>query len=327
LLKLDAGGVIPVVYVPTLATSYVGQFNATPGANPANGTAQGQFYIISNAGTLNVFRLSSGQNYTAQSTSVAVADRIIWNQVNTGAQPTGWYYVSSAGAPTTAGVVTVTPTSLFPAANNQQLWDSAADAYLVALDGAGGYLRKTGGTVTGPIVYGTLPAAADQLANKQYVDNTFASIPVGVSSFNARTGAVTLSSADVTGALAFTPANIAGAAFTGAVSSTAGFTSKAFNQTQYVANITGAATVAFSNGQAQVLTSTAASTISSITGLTVGTILRLTFIATNLGPTTWPVAVKWPNGIAPDLAAGALKRAIVALQFDGTNILANASVY
>ena len=321
LLQLDSGGIIPVAYVPTLATSYIGQFNATPNANPANGTAQGQFYIISNAGTLNLFRLASGQNFTAQATSVAVADRIIWNQVNTGAQPTGWYYVSSSGAPTTAAVVTVTPTTTFPAATNQQAWDVAADAFMLTL------LPKSGGTMTGPIVWGTLPSAAGQLANKQYVDNTFASIPAAVTTFNTRNGAVTLNSTDVTGALTFTPANIAGAAFTGAVSSTAGFTSKAFSQTQYVANITGATTLPFSNGQSQVLTSTGASTISAITGLSVGTILRCVFIATNLGPTTWPVSVKWPNGITPDLAAGTLKRAIVAFEFDGTNILANAAVY
>jgi hypothetical protein len=45
-----------------------------------------------------------------------------------------------------------------------------------------------------------------------------------VSSFNTRTGAVTLTSGDVTGALGFTPANIAGAAFTGAISTSSSMT-------------------------------------------------------------------------------------------------------
>jgi hypothetical protein len=46
---------------------------------------------------------------------------------------------------------------------------------------------------------------------------SWASVVAGVSSFNTRTGAVTLTSLDVTGALGFTPANKAGDTFTGSV--------------------------------------------------------------------------------------------------------------
>ena len=327
ILQLDSSGAIPVAYVPLLATSYIGQFNATPGANPANGTAQGQFYIISNPGTLSLFRLSAGQNYTQQSTSVISSDTIIWNQINTGAQPTGWYFVSTSATPTAGTNVSITPTSLFPTATNAQTWDNAADAYLVALDNATGYLRKTGGTITGPIIYGAIPATAGTLANKQYVDDKFATIPPNVASFNTRIGAVSLLPADVTGALGYTPANLAGADFTGPISTTGSVVAKQYVQLQYVANILGTTTLDFTNGQSQILTSTGSSSILAVNGLTVGDILRVVFIATNLGPVSWPVLVKWPNGIAPDLTTGALKRAIVVFENDGTNILANAAVY
>jgi fibronectin-binding autotransporter adhesin len=49
------------------------------------------------------------------------------------------------------------------------------------------------------------PTSALQAATKQYVDSAIAGGTAGVASFNTRTGAVTLSSADVTGALTYTP--------------------------------------------------------------------------------------------------------------------------
>jgi hypothetical protein len=54
-----------------------------------------------------------------------------------------------------------------------------------------------------------------QAASTAFVTNAVAASTTGVSSFNARTGAVTLTSGDVTGALTYTPANIASPAFTG----------------------------------------------------------------------------------------------------------------
>jgi hypothetical protein len=60
-------------------------------------------------------------------------------------------------------------------------------------------LPLAGGTMTGPIVLPADPTANLQAATKQYVDARIAAS--GVSSFNTRTGAVTLSTADLTGAL------------------------------------------------------------------------------------------------------------------------------
>jgi hypothetical protein len=67
------------------------------------------------------------------------------------------------------------------------------------------YLPLGGGTLTGPLVLSGLPSGGNDAASKTYVDTKAASS--GVTSFNSRAGAVTLSSADVTGALTFTPYN------------------------------------------------------------------------------------------------------------------------
>jgi hypothetical protein len=59
-----------------------------------------------------------------------------------------------------------------------------------------------------------------RIATTAFVVAKIAASTAGVSSFNGRTGAVSLTSGDVTGALTFTPANKAGDTFTGAVSGT-----------------------------------------------------------------------------------------------------------
>jgi hypothetical protein len=64
-------------------------------------------------------------------------------------------------------------------------------------------LPLTGGTLTGALTLNADPATALGAATRQYVDTKSAA--AGVTSFNTRAGAVTLSSPDVTTALAFTP--------------------------------------------------------------------------------------------------------------------------
>ncbi len=66
----------------------------------------------------------------------------------------------------------------------------------------------------------TVPTAAGgtnttQAASTAFVQAALSGSVSGVSSFNTRTGAVSLTSGDVTGALTYTPANIASPAFTG----------------------------------------------------------------------------------------------------------------
>jgi len=65
----------------------------------------------------------------------------------------------------------------------------------------GPFLALAGGTLTGPLL---LPAATPtnpvQAATKDYVDTKVAAVPAGVTTFNTRAGAVSLTSADVSGA-------------------------------------------------------------------------------------------------------------------------------
>jgi hypothetical protein len=169
----------------------------------------------------------------------------------------------------------------------------------------------------------------EKLANKQYVDDTFASIPANVSSFNTRSGAVVLIGADVTTALGYTPANKAGDTFTGAITATSynasGFvTSKGYNQTAAVA--AAAAVIDYTAGQSQILTLAAPLTVTAVNNIPAGSILRLTLFATN-NAVTWPASIHWPLGATPDLSLGPLKKAVVVIENDGAVLLASSAAY
>jgi len=75
-------------------------------------------------------------------------------------------------------------------------------------------VNRAGDTLSGALVLAADPASAMQAATKQYVDASFAS---GATSFNGRTGAVSLTSGDVTGALTYAPVNRAGDTLSGAL--------------------------------------------------------------------------------------------------------------
>jgi len=323
LAQLDSNAKVPIAQMPFTALRFLGMWNAGPGINPPNATTGGDFYTISGAGTLTIYRVSTGNVYTPQATVLNVGDNIVYNTAGTVNQPTGWYYSPAPGTAVTAANVSVVATPTFPTATNAQSWFNQADPVI------NGKLAKSGGTMTGPILQPTAPSTAQALANKQYVDDSFAAIPPNVASFNTRTGAVALLSADVTGALGYTPANSAGQVFTGAVGGTDGnftgtVTGKAHVTTPFSA--AAAAVVDFVNGQTQLLTLAAPLTITAINNIPVGSILRLTLIATN-NTVTWPASVAWPLGSTPDLALGPLKKAIVVLENDGTKLLASSSAY
>lgn len=207
--------------------------------------------------------------------------------------------------------------------------DATSKAYVDA--GLATKLPLAGGTLTGPLVLAADPAAAMEAATRQYVLAVAAGGVAGVSSFNTRVGAITLLDTDVIGALGYTPANPAGQTFTGAISapvisSAQTVTATGFVQTVGLFAMSGSRALVFSDGQSQVYTLTGAINFTSITGLGTGNILRLTLENTNLS-VAWPSSVKWPLGIAPDLAAGPLKKAIVVLEWSGAEFLATASVY
>lgn len=89
-----------------------------------------------------------------------------------------------------------------------------------------------------------------------------------------------------------------------------------------------ATTINFTLSQSWVITLSGPLIISSLSGLNVGNIGRMTFLNTDNG-VSFPPTVRWPGPsfVAPDFAAGPLNKAIVTVEWDGTNFLANASVY
>ena len=111
--------------------------------------------------------------------------------------------------------ITGAPGAITSVANDQSIWS------IVLNDGTSSSQfridRYVGGTfIDSPIIIANAngavtltmdPTAPLGIATKEYVDSKVAGVPIGVASFNTRAGAVTLSSADVTGALTFTPYN------------------------------------------------------------------------------------------------------------------------
>jgi len=326
LVQLGNDSKVPIAYLPFTDLHYIGNWNATPGTNPAAAN-NGDFYIISGPGNLTLYRNTGANIYTPQVTAVVNGDYIIYNSAGTVNQPTGWYFSAGPGGTVLGSSVTIVPTPTFPGATNVQSWVNQADPVI------NGKLAKTGGTMTGQILQPAAPSGATALANKQYVDDTFASIPANVSSFNTRSGAVTLISADVTAALGFTPANVGGQVFTGPVEATsfnsAGFyTGKGFNQVPLISGAGGTASPDYVSGQSKIFTLSAGGiNFAAFLNVPVGTIMRLVLVNTNFG-VTWPAAVHWPLGATPDLTLGPLKTAVVVLEnIGGGSFLASSAAY
>jgi len=326
LAQLDGSTKVPIAQLPFTNLAYIGNWNATPGINPA-AALNGQFYIIVGAGNLTIYRFNTGTNtYTPQVTACVVGDALIYNTAGTVSQPVGWYYDPAAAAAAVASTVTMVATPTLPGVTVLQTWLNQMDPIIAAK------LPLAGGTMTGPILQPTAPGSGNALTNKTYVDTQIAGVAPGVTSFNTRTGAVALTSGDITTALGAAPALLTGAAFTGAVSATnltaSGVaTADAFVQTGFAATLGATPVIDFANGQSQELTLSANAVISAINNVPIGTILRLTLLVTTF-TVTWPAAVKWPLGVAPNLAGGPLDQAIVTLEKTSNgNLLAAASVY
>lgn len=135
-VKLTGATKIPVGLLPADGFTMLGLWNAAPGANPANGTASGQYYVVTNGGNLTLFVATGpgGGNYAASSVPVVSGDRLLWNQ--TAPEPTGWYRVQNAGS-VTAASVSIVPTPTAPAATTVQAWANQVDsaAGFATLDG------------------------------------------------------------------------------------------------------------------------------------------------------------------------------------------------
>lgn len=320
LVKLDAGGKIPATLLNPVPMTFVGEWDAGPGNNPTNGTAAGQFYQISGAGNLTIFRTSVAPAYTAQVTAVVPGDFIVWNTLGSADQPVGWYYIPGSAAATTAAGISNTATPSFPAVTNLQSWMNSVDPF---------YMPKGGGTFTGQVVQAAAPSSGGALANRDYVDNKFASIPANVSSFNTRQGAVTLTSGDVTGALTYTPVNKTGDTMSGALgmgnNDLTNIKTAYFNSQVSPGATTGAVSVTFVSGQKQKLTLTGPATLSfSFPG--VGHYQL--WLVPGANAVTWPTigaSWQWLGAIAaPSLNTGTYG-SVINLYYDGSMVMASHS--
>ena len=327
LCLLDGSTKVPVTQLPFTDIHYRGIWNAAPGTNPStSGVTNGSFYIITVAGNLTIYRVSVGNVYTAQVTAVGVGDAIILRVGSTDVdQPDGWYYDPAAASPAVASTVSMTPTATLPAVSILQTWLNQMDPIIADK------LPLAGGTMSGPIVQPLSPSTGTELANRQYVDDAVAGL-IGVTSFNARTGSVTLTFADVTTALGYTPANLAGAAFSGGITgTTAGFsgavTGKSFAPTLFTATLGATPTIDFANGQTQELTLATTTVVSAINNIPAGSILRVVFHVTTFS-LTMPANVLWANGTTPNLSSGPLDKAIVVFEkLVSGDILATATMF
>jgi hypothetical protein len=327
LSQLDGSTKVPVTQLPFNDLTYAGVWNASPGVLPSTtGRNNGDFFIIVQSGTMTAYIAPGGSNvYTPTSHLFLIGEGIILRKGSTDPnQPDGWYYDPAAAANAVAATTSMVATPTLPAVTNVQAWMTQMDPIIAAK------LPLAGGTMTGPILQPVAPGSGNALTNKTYVDTQIASVAAGVTSFNTRTGAVALTSGDITTALGAAPALLTGAAFTGAVSATNVTASgvvntKAVVQSPFIGAAT--ATIDFNAGQSQELTLGANLTITAINNVPTGSILRLVLLATTF-TITWPAAVKWPLGVAPNLAAGPLDTAIVTMEkLSNGNLLATASVF
>jgi hypothetical protein len=171
--------------------------------------------------------------------------------------------ISATGLPSLAESVLFTPFGTISSTNVQDAIEELQAEVSGSISGVSSFNAKTGDvTLTGadislalgyippssvsPVFTGnpTAPTQANtdnsqRLATTQFVKNIVAATTSGVSSFNTRTGAVTLTSGDVTTALGFTPAGINSPTFVGvptAPTALLGTNSTQIATTAFVAN-------------------------------------------------------------------------------------------
>jgi hypothetical protein len=125
MVKLTPAGKVPTNLLPAGGgTTMLGVWSAIAGTLPPNGTASGQFYLISNPGNLNLYTWN-GTAYTTSVVPVVAGDQILWNQ--TAPEPTGWYRLQTAAA-VIATNVSNTATPNYPGVVNLQAWINVADS-------------------------------------------------------------------------------------------------------------------------------------------------------------------------------------------------------
>lgn len=169
-------------------------------------------------------------------------------------------------------------------------------------------VNKVGDTMTGFLTLSANPTSNLHAATKQYVDSALTS---SVTSFNARVGAVTLTSADVTTALTYTPLSTAGGTVTGLLNL------KTYTETKSSPAVAATTTIDCSLGTVADITLTQNTTMAFSNLPASGVAFSITALmhqnATGGWVVTWPVNVVWSSGNAPTITATANKTDIVSL--------------
>jgi hypothetical protein len=228
-----------------------------------------------------------------------------------------------------AGALDSTLTAVWLGVDQQAIGIGAANV-ISAL----GYtpVNKAGDTMGGQLYQPLAPNLPASLTNKQYVDSLIASsITPGVTSFNSRTGAVALTSGDVTGALGYTPYPNTGGIVYGNVTVTGAMTAVYFAPTYALRDgLSGAINIDFNQGQSQRFSMGGSLTVSQVLNIPPGSILRLAFGNTGGFTIAWPGYVIWPMGVAPVIDSGPQKMCLVSIHsYSGAGgaHLATASIY
>lgn len=137
-VKLTLATKIPVVLMPIDALTLIGLWSADDGNLPPPGTVQGQYYIITEAGTLDLYVASDVMpDYELVFTDVEPGDVILWIDIHAEGQNEGWYYIPRGVVEAASGITSV-PTPYAPLATNVQAW-------MDAIDSAAGFLPTDGG--------------------------------------------------------------------------------------------------------------------------------------------------------------------------------------
>jgi hypothetical protein len=198
------------------------------------------------------------------------------------------------------------------------------------------YLKLAGGTMGGALTLSQEPSTPLMAATKNYVDTSIAGSVAGVASFNTRTGAVTLLSSDVTNALSYTPANIAGSTFTGAISAPAisapgGKVSASVFQLAAAGLGSIGALVIDCNTMQTIQISMTGNITLTVNNAVPGNIIRILLANTTGKTVTWPANTLWPMPVQtpPVIDSGTQKHCLVVMQWVGFlgSWFANASVY
>ncbi|NDC39831.1 MAG: hypothetical protein EBZ48_17655, partial [Proteobacteria bacterium] len=173
-----------------------GKGRVTAGTNPTTLAGYGITDAVNKA-------LTSGQIFVGNASNVA-----------TGVALNGDATISNTGALTLANSGAAAGTYKSVTVDAKGRVTSGTNPTTLSGYGITDAVSKAGDTMTGLLVLSGDPTANLGAATKQYVDTKFNG---GVTSFNTRTGAVTLSASDVTTALNYTPVNRAGDSMTGAL--------------------------------------------------------------------------------------------------------------